>query len=228
MFFPAYYDENTVEPLARASVDAARELTDDFEIIVVDDASPDRTGEIADRLAREIPQVRVIHHPTNRGVGQAMISGWRGATKDYVFYTDGDAQYDVSELKLFMPYVKDYDLIVGYRIKRAEGITRIFTSRVFHLLLLLLFGIHYRDTDCSFKLIHRRVLERLKFRTGGGVTDAEVLIQARKLKIPVKQIGVHHYKRKFGRSVCLRPGLVFSMLRDLAVLRIQLWKEGKS
>src|SRR3989338_6769813 len=121
VYFPAYNDENTIEPLTRASVETARKLTDDFEIIIVHDHSPDRTGEVADRMAREFKEVRVIHHPENRGVGNAMISGYRHASKDWVFYTDGDAQYDVSELPLLAEHAIHYDVIIGYRLKRAEG-----------------------------------------------------------------------------------------------------------
>jgi len=226
IYFPAYYDENTVEPLTRACVKAASALTDDFEIIIVDDHSPDKTGEIADRLAREIPQVRVIHHAQNKGVGEAMITGYKEAKKEYVFYTDGDAQYDVAELPLLAEHAASYELVIGYRLKRAEGFQRIFTSRSFHFLIWLFFGVHYRDIDCSFKLIHRNVLRQMSFYTRSGLIDAEMMIQAKKLKVPVKEVGVHHYPRKFGSSRCLRMGLVFTMLKDIVRLRLKLWGIG--
>ena len=222
IFFPAYYDENTIEPLVRKAIEVGRKLAHDLEVIIVDDKSPDRTGEIADRLSAEFREVKVVHHPVNRGVGQAMISGWRTATKEYVFYTDGDAQYDLGELESLAAHAGSFDAVVGYRMKRAEGWTRVFTNRCFHLLLFLFFGIHFRDTDCSFKLLRRRFLDRITFYTGGGLVDAEILIQARKFGVPVKEVGVRHYPRRFGSSRCLRPGLVFSMLRDLVRLRFML------
>lgn len=219
IFFPAYYDENTVEPLTRASLKVASELADDYEVIIVDDGSPDRTGEVADRLAAEDPaHVRVIHHPKNRGVGEAMKTGYRSASKEFVFYTDGDMQYDVSELPLLAQHAGDYDMVIGYRLRRAEGFSRWFSSRCFHLMVFMLFGLRFRDIDCSFKLIRRRVLDRIHFRTGGGLIDAETLIQGRKLTA-IKEVGVHHYPRKFGRSLCLNSGLVVSMIRDLLRLR---------
>jgi glycosyltransferase involved in cell wall biosynthesis len=226
IFFPAYYDENTVEPLTRACVETAKKLTDNYEILIIDDCSPDKTGEIADRLSSEFKEVRVIHHPKNKGVGEAMITGYTESKKDYVFYTDGDAQYDVRELPFLAEHASSFDLVIGYRLHRAEGFKRIFTSRCFHLLVQVFFGIHFRDIDCSFKLIHRNVLKKIKFYTRGGLIDAEMMIQAKKLKVPVKEVGVHHYPRRFGHSRCLRMGLVLTMLKDVVRLRMKLWGLG--
>ena len=225
LFFPCFHDENTVEPLVRKAVTVARSLTDDFEILVIDDASPDETGRIADRLAHEIPQVRVIHHAANKGVGGAMVTGYSQSKKDYVFYTDGDMQYDLAELPLLAEHADHFELVIGYRLKRAEGLKRVFTSRSFHLLIYFLFGVHYRDIDCSFKLIHQKLLKRIKFYSSGGLIDAEMMIQAKRLGLPVKEVGVHHYPRRFGSSLCLRPRLVFEMLRDMLSLRLKLWRE---
>ena len=223
IYFPAYYDENTIEPLTRASVAVARQLSDDIEIIIVHDQSPDRTGGVADRMAKEFKEVRAIHHPENRGVGNAMISGYHHATKDWVFYTDGDAQYDVNELPLLAEHATTYDVIIGYRLKRAEGFKRVFTSKCFHLLIFIFFGIHHKDIDCSFKLLHRRFLNQISFHTNSGLIDAEILIHAKKLKFPVKEVGVHHYPRKFGKSRCLRIRMIISMLMDILKLRFRLW-----
>ena len=223
IFFPAYYDENTVESLARASLDVAKKLADDYEVIIVDDKSTDKTGQIADRLAKEFKEVRVIHHPENMGVGQAMISGYTHAAKEWIFYTDGDAQYDVSELPLLTEHVTNFDIVIGYRLKRAEGLKRVFTSQCFHVLVFCLFGVHFKDIDCSFKLVRRRFLEKISFHTNSGLVDAELLIQAKRLKFPVKEVGVHHYERKFGRSHCLRPHIIISMLLDMLKLRFKLW-----
>jgi glycosyltransferase involved in cell wall biosynthesis len=228
IFFPAYYDEHTVEPLTTASLKVAAELSDDYEVIIVDDGSPDRTGEIADRLAKENPaHVRVVHHPQNRGVGEAMKSGYRAAKKEYVFYTDGDMQYDVAELETLAHYINGHDAVVGYRIRRAEGFFRWFTSRCFNMMFFTLFGFKFKDIDCSFKLFHRRILDRIQFRTGGALVDAETLIVARRHAV-IKEIGVHHYPRKHGTSLCLKPSLILDMIRDLICLRIDIWKNPSS
>jgi glycosyltransferase involved in cell wall biosynthesis len=224
IFFPAYNDENTVEPLALKCVEVASALTDKFEVIIVNDASPDGTGRAADHVAAKHPDhIRVIHHPVNRGVGEAMKTGYREAAMDYVFYTDGDMQYDVAEIKLLVPYVKDYGVVAGYRLNRAEGFSRWFTSRCFHLLAFMMLGLRFRDIDCSFKLIRREVLQKISFSTGGGLVDAELLLRAKKLT-PIREVGVHHYNRRFGHSQCLKPGLVFHMLCELVELRLRLWK----
>lgn len=222
MFFPCYRDEATVEPLTRACLDVGRRLTDDLEILIVDDGSPDRAGLIADRLASEHPEVRVIHHGTNRGYGQALLSGWRGATKEYVFYTDGDMQFDVGELTRLVDRLPGHDLVVGYRLRRAEGWSRALFSQAHNLLLLALFGAHFRDTDCSFKLVHRDLLRRVRFRTTGALVDAELLLQARSLGARMTQVGVRHFARPHGRSTCLNPRLVAQTLRDYIDLRIKL------
>lgn len=223
IFFPAYNDERTVASLTSACIEVAKTLTDDYEILIVDDHSPDKTGEVADEMARQFKEVRVIHHAKNRGVGQTMIDGFTEAKKDYVFYTDGDAQYDVRELSRLAEYTRDYDVMIGYRLKRAEGFKRIFTSRCFHLLTLLLFGLHFRDIDCSFKLVHRRFLSRVRFHTKSALVDPELLIQAKRLKFPIKEIGVTHYPRQFGNSQCFRVKLILSMITDMLRLRFIYW-----
>lgn len=223
IYFPAYNDEHTIEVLTRKSIEIAEQLTRDYEILIIHDHSPDRTGEVANALAREFKQVRVIHHSENMGVGNAMISGYTHAAKDWVFYTDGDAQYDVAELPKLAAYARDYDVIIGYRLKRAEGFKREFTSGCFHLIVSLLFGVHFKDIDCSFKLLNRRFLDKVSFHTNSGLVDAELLIQAKRLKFPIKEVGVHHYNRKFGKSQCMRARLILSMLMDVVKLRFKLW-----
>ena len=221
VFFPAYYDEHTIEGLTLRSIEAAKKLTDDYEIIIVDDHSPDRTGEIADRLAAEHPAVKAVHHDRNKGVGQALISGYANASKEYVFYTDGDAQYDVDELQRLAEHAADYDLVIGYRLNRAEGPGRTLISRSFNLLVFLLFGIYYRDIDCSFKLVRRRILDGFRFRSDSGFTDAELVIRARRLKARIKEIGVHHHPRRFGSSRCMRTSLGLRILKDMVRLRFE-------
>src|SRR5215472_5156099 len=136
------------------SVKAASELTSDFEIIVVNDASADSTAEIADELARTYPPVRVVHHPKNRGYGGALQTGFRTATKELIFYTDGDAQYDPAELAaLWAAIGPDVDLVNGYKISRADPLHRVIIGRVYHHIVSILFGLKLRDVDCDFRLM---------------------------------------------------------------------------
>src|SRR3954447_8489362 len=142
VFFPAYNDSGTIASMVIRTVKAASELTRDFEIIVVDDGSADGTAEIADELSRTYPQVRAVHHPTNRDYGAALRTGFRSATKELIFYTDGDAQYDPAELPaLWASMTSDVDLVNGYKISRADPLHRVIIGRLYHYIVTLLFGL---------------------------------------------------------------------------------------
>src|SRR3984893_11614377 len=162
VFFPAYNDSGTIASMVIRTVKAASELTPDFEIIVVDDGSADSTAEIADELAHTYPQVRAVHHPTNRDYGAALQTGFRSATKELIFYTDGDAQYDPAELSvLWARMTPDCDLFNGYKISRAPPLHRIIIGRLYHYIVSTLFGLKLRDVDCDFRLMRRTIFERI-------------------------------------------------------------------
>src|SRR5207245_2395346 len=162
VFFPAYNDSGTIASMVIRTVKAASELTPDFEIIVVDDGSADGTADIADELARTYPQVRAVHHPINRDYGAALQTGFRSATKELIFYTDGDAQYDPAELSLlWSKMTADADLVNGYKISRSDPLHRILIGRIYHHIVSLLFGLKLRDVDCDFRLLRRTLFERL-------------------------------------------------------------------
>src|SRR5438128_7256466 len=141
VFFPAYNDSGTIASMVIRAVRAAAELTPDFEIIVVDDGSADGTADIADELARTYPQVRAVHHPINRDYGAALQTGFRSATKELIFYTDGDAQYDPTELAMLWEQIGGADLVNGYKISRADPIHRIVIGRIYHYIVSLMFGL---------------------------------------------------------------------------------------
>ena len=148
VFFPAYNDSGTIASMVIRTVKTAAELTSDFEIIIVDDGSADGTADIADELARTYPQVRAVHHPINRDYGAALQTGFRSATKELIFYTDGDAQYDPAELAaLWAQMTESCDLVNGYKISRADPIHRIIIGRIYHHLVSVMFGLKLRDVD---------------------------------------------------------------------------------
>jgi glycosyltransferase involved in cell wall biosynthesis len=162
MFFPAYNDAGTIASLVIQAQEAIRQLTPDFEVIVVNDGSRDQTGQIADELARTYPNVRVIHHLGNRGYGGALRSGFAAATKDLIAYTDGDAQYDPSEIAaLWARLGHDVDIVTGYKISRSDPLHRIIIGRVYHYTVKLLFALRVRDVDCDFRLMRREVFDRV-------------------------------------------------------------------
>ncbi len=176
VFFPAYNDAGTIASMVIGAVQAARQLTPNYEVIVVDDGSADATARIAGELERLYPTVRTVRHPQNRGYGAALRTGFRTATKEVVFYTDGDAQYDPGEMALLWDRMDaGVDLVNGYKISRTDPFHRVVIGRVYHHTVKLLFGLKVRDVDCDFRLIRRRVFDRVTLHKSSGVICLEMM-----------------------------------------------------
>src|SRR5713101_4085810 len=201
VFFPAYNDSGTIASMVIRAVQAASELTPDYEVIVGNDGSSDATATIADELARTYPHVRVVHHPKNRGYGGALQTGFRSASKDLIFYTDGDAQYDPAELSaLWEQMTPEADLVNGYKISRSDPLHRIIIGRVYHHIVCLLFGLKMRDVDCDFRLMRRAIFERIDLEKTSGVICLEMMKKIEDAGFRIVEVPVHHYHRAFGKS----------------------------
>jgi glycosyltransferase involved in cell wall biosynthesis len=201
VFFPALNDSGTIASMVIRAVHAAAALTPDYEVIVVNDGSTDATADIADELARTYPQVRVVHHPKNRGYGGALQTGFRTSTKDLIFYTDGDAQYDPAELALLWARMTpDADLVNGYKIDRSDPLHRVVIGRLYHHIVSLLFGLKVRDVDCDFRLMRRAIFERIQLEKTSGVICLEMMKKIHDAGFRIVEVPVHHYHRAFGRS----------------------------
>ena len=201
VFFPAYNDSGTIASLVIAALQAARSLTSDFEVIIVNDGSADATAEIADELARTYPEVRVVHHERNRGYGGALRSGFAAATRDLVFYTDGDAQYDPREMTvLWQALSDDVDLVNGYKISRSDPLHRIIIGRIYHHTVRMLFGLKVRDVDCDFRMMRRAIFERVTLEKNSGVICLEMMKKIQDAGFRISEVPVHHYHRAHGRS----------------------------
>ena len=201
VFFPAYNDSGTIASLVITALKTAQRLTDDFEIIIVNDGSADGTAVIADELARTYPQVRVVHHPRNRGYGGALRSGFAAATRELVFYTDGDAQYDPAEMEsLWGAFGEGVDLVNGYKISRSDPLHRIVIGRIYHHTVKLLFGLRVRDVDCDFRLMRRAIFDRVTLEKNSGVICLEMMKKIQDSGYRIAEVPVHHYHRAFGRS----------------------------
>src|SRR5262245_62070590 len=219
VFFPAYNDSGTIASMVIRTVKTASELTPDFEIIVVDDGSADGTAEIADELARTYPQVRAIHHPTNRDYGAALRTGFHSSTKELIFYHDGDAQYDPHELALLWEEMAPgVDLVNGYKISRADPLHRIIIGRVYHHIVSTLFGLTVRDVDCDFRLMRRRIFERINLEKTSGIICVEMMKKIQDGGFRVAEVPVHHYHRAFGKSQFFNVRRLFRTGRDLLLL----------
>jgi glycosyltransferase involved in cell wall biosynthesis len=183
------------------AVQAAAALTPDYEVIVVNDGSTDATAQIIDELARTYPRVRAVHHAENRGYGGALQTGFRSASKEFVFYTDGDAQYDPAEMAvLWQQMSPDVDLVNGYKIDRADPLHRIVIGRVYHHTVKRLFGLKVRDVDCDFRLMRRAIFDRIQLEKTSGVICLEMMKKIHDAGFRIVEVPVHHYHRAFGRS----------------------------
>lgn len=201
IFFPAYNDSGTIASMVISAVQTARRLTPDFEVVVVNDGSADATARIAEELARLYPQVRVVHHPRNRGYGAALRTGFAAATKPLIFYTDGDAQYDPAELELLWARMTDeVDLVNGYKISRSDPLHRIVLGRLYHYTVKFLFGLKVRDVDCDFRLLRRSIFDRVHLEKSSGVICLELMKKVQDAGFRIVEVPVHHYHRAYGRS----------------------------
>jgi glycosyltransferase involved in cell wall biosynthesis len=202
VFFPAYNDAGTIASLVITSVKVAASLTDDFEVIVINDGSKDDTGRILDELARIYPdRVRIVHHETNRGYGGALRTGFATASKDLVFYTDGDAQYDPAEMTvLWQQMTDDVDWVNGWKISRSDPLHRIIIGRMYHHMVKLLFGLKVRDVDCDFRLMRRRIFDVVRLEKNSGVICLEMMKKFQDAGFRVAEHPVHHYHRAYGKS----------------------------
>ncbi len=199
-FFPVYNDETTVELMAKKLTEVLNELTEDYEIIIVDDCSPDKSGEIADSLAEKDKHIRVIHHKENLGYRGALKSGFSASDKDLIFYTDGDAQYDVSELKNLIPYIADYDVVTGTKIKRADRFHRILLSKLYYYFIRIAFRLKVKDISGDFRLFKRKVIDSVHFKSNSGTICLEMMKRIESAEFKIKEVPVHHYPRISGES----------------------------
>jgi glycosyltransferase involved in cell wall biosynthesis len=229
VFFPAYNDAGTIASLVIRAVQVASRLTPDFEVIVVNDGSKDATATIADELARTYPQVRVVHHPVNRGYGGALRTGFATASKDLIAYTDGDAQYDPTELEvLWKGLTDDADMVTGWKISRSDPMHRIVIGRIYHHVVKLLFHLRVRDVDCDFRLMRREIFDRVKLERDTGVICLEMMRKIQDAGFHVIEVPVHHYHRVHGRSQFFNFARVFWTGVDVLKLWLTLVVFGGS
>lgn len=224
VFFPAYNDAPSLPELIANTFSVLAEQVEDYEVIVVNDGSRDATAEVLEDLrARYAPYLHVIEHERNRGYGGALRSGFAAAQKDFVFYTDGDGQYDVRELpRLLERCGPDTGLVNGYKLERHDPAHRIWIGRVYNCFARLLFRIRIRDIDCDYRLIRRSLMEKVQLTSTSGTICVELV---RKLEISgceVVEVGVHHYPRLHGQSQFFRLGSLATTFLQLLRLYVRL------
>ena len=220
IFFPVHNEIANIEHLVRQGVTLMQELSSDPEIIIVDDGSSDGSGDLCDRLAQEIDIVRVIHHSQNQGYGAALQSGFRGATKELVFYTDGDGQFKLEELKEILPLAETADVVSCYRQNRQDPWHRILNTRLFEWAIFIVFGLRIKDPDCAFKIYRREVLDSINMISHGAMIDVEMLLRAQRKKFKIVQHPVTHLPRRFGKASGADLRVIFRALTET----YKLWR----
>jgi glycosyltransferase involved in cell wall biosynthesis len=219
VFFPCYNEEANVERTTLAALKMCRRLGIDFEIIIVDDGSKDRTGEIADRLAAEHANVRAAHNKPNRGYGGALRRGFREATKDWVFYTDGDGQFDFEEIDKLFPLLERFDIASAYRLDRKDSFIRKVNAFCWTTLVNAAFRLWLHDIDCAFKVYPRTLMDEIEMKSQGALIDTEMLARAKRLGYTIGQVGVHHYPRTAGAQTGANLRVILRAFKELFKLR---------
>jgi glycosyltransferase involved in cell wall biosynthesis len=221
LLFPAWNEEEYVERAVSRAIAVLGRITNDFEIVIVNDASTDRTQEICEALARRHPQVRVLRHEVNLKLGGALKTGFAATLKDVVVYSDIDLPWDLNELEraLHLMTYLEADMLCAFRFDRtSEGLKRIAYSFVYNLLIRAAFGVHVKDINFSFKVIHRRVLEAVELKSSGSFIDAELVVKAIRSGFKVFQMGVDYFPRTRGESTLASPSVIAKMVRELVAL----------
>lgn len=229
IFYPFYNDWGTMGSMVLLTLETVERLGVEYDITIVNDGSHDpKNRAVLDEIERRFPNVRVVHHEVNRGYGGALQSGFAAGTREWIFYTDGDAQYDVRELELL--YEKagpDVDLVQGYKIARGDPLHRIAIGRLYHHFVRLAFGIRVRDTDCDFRLLRRSMFDAFALESDSGTICVELMFRVRRGGYRIVEVPVHHYQRAHGRSQFFNFARLARTLRQLVELWFKLVVLGK-
>jgi glycosyltransferase involved in cell wall biosynthesis len=200
-FFPAYNDAGTIGKMVRTAASVLPKFAADYEIVVVNDGSADETGEVLRKLAAEYEFLKVVEHKVNRGYGAALIAGFANCSKDLIFYTDGDGQYDARELAILMEaFGENVDLVNGYKIRRSDPLHRVIVGGIYQHLMRFLFHLRIRDVDCDFRLFRRSLLMDAPLSFDSGVICVEMMKKFENRGCRTVEVPVHHYPRSHGSS----------------------------
>lgn len=218
IFFPAYNEAANIATTVTQALRVVETITTDYEILVIDDGSSDDTTKIVKEFESNNPKIKLISHPHNMGYGAALITGFKNATKDWTFFSDGDGQFDLTELTDFVRYTNDYDVIIGYRKTRNDHLARLLNAKGWNLLNQLFFGLKVKDIDCAFKLFRTSTIQSViqKTQSFGAMISAEMLIRLHREGYQFQEIPVTHYSRKAGSATGAKPQVILRAFREMA------------
>ena len=220
--FPAFNEEANIRGVVEDAYRTVPKLAPIFEIIVVNDGSKDRTGDICDRLVEELSNVRVVHHPRNRGYGAALKSGITLARYDLIFFTDADGQFDLTEVAALLEEADAYDIVAGYRARRQDPPHRLLFAWGWNILVRIVLGIRIRDIDCAFKVFNRRVFDKVQINSVGAMVNTEIFAQVSRFGMTVKEVRVSHFPRRHGKPTGGSVAVIAKAFRELIKMRRML------
>lgn len=219
IFFPFWNEEQNIEKVVKQAIPIAEEISEKWEILMIDDGSTDNTLQIAERLAKENKHLRVITHQPNRGYGASLTEGLTHAQYKYVVFTDGDGQFDFSEVSKFTEKIQEADMVIGFRKRRNDKniIKRLLLMNLLKVWDFVLFHFYFRDIDCGFKMFTKHAIDKLlPLRSEGAMITTEILAKAKRKKLAIKEVGVMHYPREFGHQTGANlPVIIRAVLESL-------------
>lgn len=219
IFFPAFNEEKNITVTVEQALKLAPQIAQKFEIIVVDDGSKDKTAEVVKQLSKKDKHVKLVSHEVNLGYGAALKTGFYQCQYDYITYSDADGQFDFKEILKLISKIDQADVVVGYRLKRADNWARVLNGKLWNLLVSTLLRIRIKDIDCGFKLIKKKVLDTIPTLESNGATiSAELLVKAKKKGFKIAQVGLIHKPRRFGTATGGNPLHIFRAFSDLLYL----------
>jgi len=227
VILPAHNEEEAIAHTVHEVIDTLSAWMQDFEVIVVDDGSRDRTGVILDTIAGAQPRLRVIHHSVNQGYGAALVSGFEAVTKDLAFFMDSDGQFDIRDLEQFFPLIGEYDAVLGYRIDRQDTRMRKVNAWGWKILVGMVFGVYVRDVDCAFKLYRADFFREHRLETRGAMINTEILYKFTRAGYTYTQVGVRHLPRRGGKATGAKPTVILRAFRELFYYAIKWHREEK-
>jgi hypothetical protein len=218
LVLPAFNEEANIDAVVQDSLATLPAYADAYEIIVVDDGSRDRTGEIVAGLAAGNDRIRLVSHERNQGYGAALISGFEASTGDFVMFMDADRQFNIRDLRLLVPFAGEYDIVAGFRMERSDPLHRRVLAEMFNVSVRMLFSVHLRDIDCAFKLFRGDLLRGLPLTAPGALINTEIQAKARRQGASLQQVGVHHYPRIAGEATGGSPRVILRAVGETLAL----------
>lgn len=219
IFMPAYNEEGNIEISLKAADEIANQISEKYEILLVDDGSTDQTVNIAKKLQAHNPNIKIVQHESNWGYGAALQTGIKNCQYEYIFFTDADLQFDFLELRSFLPQLSNFDVIIGYRLKRQDPFIRLLNAKLWNLLVRIFFHLKVKDINCAFKLFKKEVIQKIDIYSKGAMVSAEILIKLKQNNVPIMELPVTHKPRRRGSATGAKVSVILLAIKELIQIK---------